>query len=438
MKRLIDHPHLGPAATGLALATAGLSLWSPWWAIPTVLLAFAAGRLPGRTRTTVLITVGVLAAGLVALMLAPAWIPLGYRFLALLLAETMLPWFAGRFWRQYRDLAEAGREGARLRERARIAGDMHDVLGHELSLIALSAGALKLAPDLPAGHRTAVADIRARAESAVDRLGEVVGLLREAGVGQGPEQVAELVAGARAAGMTVELNTTDGHAVPLGVSVAARHVVQEALTNAARHAAGAHVTVDVRHEPKVTTVTVTNAPGGAGGRTRGGNGLTGLADRVHALGGGFEAAPDESGGFTVSARLPHTPGSEPPPPPRQRSARRRIRVTIAAAVLVPMVSFALIGAGLRGWEMMSARGSVLDAEVFASLRPGQDRAEFAHLLPGEQTPAHPEVAEPEGVACEYYEITVDPFDDRSGDAYRLCFEGPALVSAEIVGERPAA
>jgi signal transduction histidine kinase len=104
-----------------------------------------------------------------------------------------LPWFAGRFWCQYQQLVRAGwqradqlqreqqliADQARLRERARIAQDMHDVLGHDLSLIALSAGALKLAPDLEEHHERVAGDIRARAAAAVERLGEVIGVLRE-------------------------------------------------------------------------------------------------------------------------------------------------------------------------------------------------------------------------------------------------------------------
>ncbi|GAA3355753.1 hypothetical protein GCM10017744_019570 [Streptomyces antimycoticus] len=90
---------------------------------------------------------------------------------------------AARLEREQRLIAEQ----ARLRERARIAQDMHDVLGHELSLIALSAGALKLAPGLADGHREAARDIRARAAAAVDRLGEVIGVLRQEQDGAPPE-----------------------------------------------------------------------------------------------------------------------------------------------------------------------------------------------------------------------------------------------------------
>ncbi|MFD0392882.1 histidine kinase [Streptomyces nogalater] len=144
---------------------AGLSVMNLWWAVPTAIAAFLAGRRPGRTAPTALALVAILAAGVVALSVVPAWLP-WYRFVTVVVAATMLPWFVGRFWCQYQQLVRAGWERAdqlqreqqliagqaRLRERARIAQDMHDVLGHDLSLIALSA-ALKLAPGLEEHHQ---------------------------------------------------------------------------------------------------------------------------------------------------------------------------------------------------------------------------------------------------------------------------------------------
>ncbi|MGC5411521.1 histidine kinase, partial [Streptomyces sp. DT225] len=106
-------------------------------------------------------------------------------------------------------------EQARARERARIAQDMHDLIGHDLSLIALSAGALKLAPGLDGAHREAAGEIRARAAASVERLGEVIGLLREDGGGRADEEppgppgtaVRRLVAEAAATGLPVTLHT---------------------------------------------------------------------------------------------------------------------------------------------------------------------------------------------------------------------------------------
>ncbi|WP_228985509.1 histidine kinase, partial [Streptomyces sp. DH12] len=102
----------------------------------------------------------------------------------------VLPWRGGRYWRQSRELTAAGwlraarleekqrfaEERARLRERARIAQDMHDSLGHELSLLALRAGVLQVAPDLPERHRAAAADLRAAAADATDRLHRIIGV----------------------------------------------------------------------------------------------------------------------------------------------------------------------------------------------------------------------------------------------------------------------
>ncbi|TDD59141.1 histidine kinase, partial [Actinomadura darangshiensis] len=105
----------------------------------------------------------------------------------------VLPWLVGRYWRQHQELLHAGWERAehleheqriiaereRLRERARIAQDMHDSLGHELALIAVRAGALQVAPGLGERHRAAAAELRTGAADATDQLREIIGVLRE-------------------------------------------------------------------------------------------------------------------------------------------------------------------------------------------------------------------------------------------------------------------
>ncbi|MFF4427647.1 histidine kinase [Streptomyces sp. NPDC001513] len=150
-----------------AVVAVGTGVVTLWWGIPAAVCAFLAGRRPGRNRSAAAALAGVLAAAVVAVLVVPAWLGWASRFVGLLLVAEMLPWFAGRFLRQYRELVRAGweraarlererhlvAEQARLRERTRIAQDMHDLLGHELSLIALSAGALKLAPGLSEDHR---------------------------------------------------------------------------------------------------------------------------------------------------------------------------------------------------------------------------------------------------------------------------------------------
>ncbi|MER6188230.1 histidine kinase [Streptomyces sp. NPDC001652] len=405
-----------------------------------------------------------------ALSVVPAWLPLAGRFVTVVVVAMMLPWFAGRFWCHYQQLVRAGwerarqlqreqelvLEQARLRERARIAQDMHDVLGHDLSLIALSAGALKLAPDLAEHHRQAAGDIRARAAAAVERLGEVIGVLREEGVGTPPApdgaSLEGLIAHASAAGLAVEFRA-EGPAddLPPVVERAVHRVVQEALTNVARHAPGATATVRVTHTAAESEVVVENEPPPSAVDPHprpgsGGHGLIGLEERVRLAGGSFDHGPRD-GGFAVAARLPHAPSSAStrlllPPvlradealPQEHRRARRRAGRTLVAAVMVPLVAGAVLGAALTGWEMLSASRSVLQPGDFARLRVGQDRSEVERFLPARQTNHRPLTAEPtgDGTTCEYYAITADRFDDRSGDAYRLCFRDGTLVSLGMI------
>ncbi|MEV7103079.1 sensor histidine kinase [Streptomyces atroolivaceus] len=452
----------------------GLSMASPWCAVPTVVAAFLAGRGPGRTGAVVRSLAAVLAAGVVAASLVPPLLALGTRFVSVMVLGVLLPWFAGRFWRQYQELVRAGWEKAerlererqlvagqaRMAERARIAQDMHDVLGHDLSLIALSAGALTLAPGLDEQQRRAAQDIRARAAMAVERLGEVIGVLSENGESaEGPplrprgRELTELVGEAAESGLSVELRE-DGKAdgLPPVVGRAVHRVVQEALTNVARHAPRALTTVQVRHTETETEVVVVNgAPKTPAGRPpgQGGRGLIGLDERVRLAGGTFEHGPRDDGGFAVSARLPHRlPARLPdrPAPARGggrvdgapaefRTARRRARRTLAAALLVPLGAGAVLGAVVTGWDMVSAARSTLDPGDYARLRVGQDRAEVEQVLPKRQSVHRPpdgEGPDGRGVTCEYYAVTADRFDSRSGHVYRLCFREDTLVSLDTL------
>ncbi|SHH96567.1 Signal transduction histidine kinase [Streptomyces sp. 3214.6] len=451
-----------------AVTFAGLSMASLWWAVPAAVVAFLAGRGPGRTGPTVLALVAMLAAGVMTLSVVPAWLALGSRFVAVVAFAMMLPWFTGRFSRQYQELVRAGWERAeqlqreqqlvadqaRLRERARIAQDMHDVLGHDLSLIALSAGALKLAPGLEEHHRRAAGEIRAKAAAAVERLAEVIGVLREE-TDDAPRRpdgsgIADLVEEASASGLAVELRI-EGEAVdvPPAVGRAARRVVQEGLTNVAKHAPGAAVTVRVTHTATETEVMVENSTSSSVAGLRspgGGRGLIGLEERVRLAGGSFAHGPSDEG-FAVVARMPHTPlAPQPPPrtsvvfeaipelPKEHRHARRRVRRSLVIAIMAPLVTGGLLSGALTGWEMLSAPQSVLEPGDYARLHVGQDRSEVERFLPEHQTSHRPLTAEPRGgdITCEYYAMTADRFDDRSGDAYRLCFRKNRLVSLDTL------
>ncbi|WP_280299768.1 sensor histidine kinase [Nocardia neocaledoniensis] len=249
-------------------------------------------------------------------------VPLSY------LLTCALPWSVGRFRRQQSDLlaATAQRvrqleleqrlvaERAELRERTRIAADIHDSVGHDLALIALRAGALELAGELPETHRRAAAELRASATTATDRLRSTIGVLRAEGAGDPAiEDVTTVVERARSAGMTV---TTHGVGTPLPPPIerALAYLVRESLTNAARHAPGAGVVVWVTREGEFVVVTIENplgdddagSPSAArafGHRPTPGVGLAGLRERVGLLAGTFHAAREHDR-FVVTARFP--------------------------------------------------------------------------------------------------------------------------------------
>ncbi|MFG2166366.1 sensor histidine kinase [Micromonospora chersina] len=283
---------------------------------------------------------GRVAAGFAAVAVAGTAVNLGllgtnpatwFLLASVLLFAGVFPWLLGRLRRQQRALAEAGArhaeaeererraavERVRLRERARIAQDMHDSLGHDLSLIALRAAALELAADLPPAHRAAAGELRASVATATERLHDIIGVLREERSGSlrpAGETVAELVDGARDAGMAVDLRAgPDGGDLPPLVAHAVHRVVREALTNAARYAPGAPVTVTVDRAGGEVAVSVVNGPAPDGplpGPASHGSGLLALRERVRLAGGVLDAGP-RGGGFAVTAHLPLTAAPAP-------------------------------------------------------------------------------------------------------------------------------
>ncbi|NUR49753.1 MAG: two-component sensor histidine kinase, partial [Hamadaea sp.] len=264
-----------------------------WPVVLSVLAALVAGRRMSRTVPAAAVFGLVALAGLgLAAGLGDLWA--WFDVLVPLMVFAVLPWWAGQYARQRAALVEAGwqraehlererrlvAEEARLRERARIARDMHDSLGHDLSLIAMRAGALELDPRLSEDHRTAAAEVRIAAADATDRLREIIGVLGGGTAGPEPAptephvpDLADLVRRTRESGMAVSLSGTAVDDLPAMGRLSAYRIVQEALTNAAKHAPGAAVTVDVRRDDDLVTVTVRNGPGGPAAVEPGGRGL---------------------------------------------------------------------------------------------------------------------------------------------------------------------
>jgi signal transduction histidine kinase len=229
---------------------------------------------------------------------------------------------AGSGLRAQRDLAEQAEltelERARriaLEERTRIARELHDVVAHHMSLMAIRA---ESAPHrlgaLPDPVRAEFGAISGSARQALADMRRLLGVLRsDQPAGRAPQpglqDLPGLIDSARQAGMAVELSAPPAlDLVPPGAGVCAYRIIQEALSNAGRHAAGAPVTVSVRHDPETVTLQVTNGPGvPAGPRAdghRAGHGLAGMRERAELLGGSLSAGPAPGGGFAVSAELP--------------------------------------------------------------------------------------------------------------------------------------
>jgi signal transduction histidine kinase len=210
-----------------------------------------------------------------------------------------------------------------LEERARIARELHDVVAHHLSLIAVRA---ESAPYRLAGLDRAVGaefgSLSGAAREALADMRRLLGVLRAEGAAaaRAPQpqlaDVPDLVAAARRAGVAVALDGPPAWApVPAGVGVCAYRIVQESLSNASRHAPGAEVTVTVGHHGDAVCLRVVNGPGhlagevDAAGRAEPagpGHGLAGMRERVALLGGSLIAGPAPGGGFMVSATLPLT------------------------------------------------------------------------------------------------------------------------------------
>jgi signal transduction histidine kinase len=211
-------------------------------------------------------------------------------------------------------------ERALLEERQRIARELHDVVAHHMSVIAIQAEAApyKVA-DPPKELAESFGEIRASALTGLTELRRVLGVLRSDGPQTAPQpglaDLDGLLDSARAGGVTVTLARSGAEAgLPESVDLSAYRIVQEALSNAMRHAPGSRVCVTLGYRADGLTVEVRNTAAPAAGAGSGdeypggGHGIIGMRERATMLGGTLEAGPAADGGFGVTAFLPVGPG----------------------------------------------------------------------------------------------------------------------------------
>jgi signal transduction histidine kinase len=218
------------------------------------------------------------------------------------------PVAVGRLMRRERDRTH---RMAVAEERARIARELHDVVAHGVSVIAVQADAAEAA--LEHDPRRAAQPLRTIRGSAHDALGEMrrmLGVLREVDEGSehGPQpglaRLPELLEHARAGGVPVELRVEgEPRALPPSLDLTAYRIVQEALTNVRKHAPGAPTTVRLAWQPTVLELAVRDAGPGPNGTTAG-HGLVGMQERVRIHGGRLHTGATTGGGFEVIVQLP--------------------------------------------------------------------------------------------------------------------------------------
>jgi signal transduction histidine kinase len=430
--------------------------FTPALSLALVAFGYLTGRRMEHTRPALAVFGATAALGAVAapLLGGSVWLWDWFTQLLVLTGGVVLPWLLGRCVRQYAGLVSAGWELAdrmereqkavsdqvRLRERSRIASDMHDSLGHELSLIAVRAAALEVDPELRQRQQAAARELREAAGMATARLREIIGVLHDEGRAAPTtpvnETVAEAVARARGSGMAVTLRESgEGPTMPPMTDRAVHRVVQEALTNAAKHAPGAAVDVHVVRDKDAVTTTVRNvrpagrSPGLASGRA----GLVGLDERVRLAGGTFSHGLSADGGFIVVARMPltGTPAAAPAPTPSisQRElehARRGVRRGRRQAVVAPVVASAVLAFLMLGLWTYTETHSVLGGAAYEAIRAGDSATEVQTRVPSISYDVGPRDVKKPG--CVYYRVR----QFARTPLYELCFADDRLAAKAIV------
>jgi signal transduction histidine kinase len=228
------------------------------------------------------------------------------------------PWAAGRAVWQRRlnerdlELEKASAAAAIVEERARIARELHDVVAHSISVMVVQArGGRRVLESEPADARDAFAVIESTGQQALDEMRRLVGMLRSGDetLPLAPQpsvnQLGTLVELVRAAGLPVQL-TVEGEPrdLPPGVDLSAYRIVQEALTNALKHAGPARARVVLRYRADDLELEISDDGPGTGDDSSSGYGLVGMRERVSVYGGELQAGRRPEGGYALRVRLP--------------------------------------------------------------------------------------------------------------------------------------
>lgn len=323
-----SHPGTVLATLAAAFTVAAVSGWPMPQGVGLVFGAYAAALYGDRR---VRVVAGSVAAGALAVAFAvmlTAGSALALEHLSGMAFGYGVAWVLGDHTRiRHAYLAELTERADRLErerddfarrateeERSRIARELHDVVAHNVSVIAVQAGAARVTVGTDPGRAVQALDLIERtARSALSELRLLLGILRRSDAPAdlrrphpGLDRLDELVDQAREAGLRLQARV-QGETRPLSgvVDVCAYRIVQEALTNALKHATGADVYVLVRYGSEHLVITVVDdGPGASCSDTTPGHGLIGMRERVALVGGQLHVGTALAGGFRVEARLP--------------------------------------------------------------------------------------------------------------------------------------
>jgi len=446
------------AATFLAVATAQ-GLW-PFFSV--IVVAYLCGRLRPAGRAAWLLVGGTVTALAVLWALRIGGVDALTVFFALVVT-VVLPWWVGSDARVRADLVDAGWERAeriererqlveataRQAERTRIATEMHDALGYELSVLVLTAGAGEVDPTSTPAQRAQFAQVRAAAMHAVGSLHDVLRLLREdePPAEMAPDALETLVERYRAGGGKIEATfAVDTSSWPDALRRATYRMTQELLTNAAKHAHGLPLRLTVGSTEDSITVFASNPRSAAStGTTSSGSGLLGIGARARALGGTATTSQDPRV-FEVLISIPlltpeHASSSNSQWPSAsesvsQTSPSRRLTKSRWRIAAVPLGALGAVVAALVAMNAITAESVGLPVAAFEHLEIGMKPAEYVPLLPPSHLEELPPVftapEAPADTTCRFYRAS-DNWLDLGNSYVRLCFADDILTSKERIG-----
>lgn len=409
-------------------------------------LAAACSYLAGRHVSALAHGLLALGAGTLASGVTLAWsshlslLAFALNILTGLVLFALLPWWAGRARRNAVLFRSQERRHvvvqAELRERARIAEAMHDQLGHDLALLALSTGGLQVSLEKGTPAYEQAKRIREQADESIEHLHQIIGVLHEDGeqapLGPAGSSLEQLVEQARAKGMTINFSRKGpSPQAPGSIRWAAvlHQVAQEALTNAAKYAPHAEVDLDLDTRSEQAVLSISNPLHGPLPPSRvGATGIASLRGTLEAAGGSL-AVHRTKERFELRASIaqasPHPAPAGVQPPVK--------RTSTSMLVLMPVLAVTVIAAALLLLQHATYQATALHPSDFQKLSVGMDARQVASLVhaPGldEPLPVIDEPARPGDAQCRYFAARTGLLDLGS-EMFRLCFADNVLVSTD--------